>query len=525
MFLQNQIPPGDQRKETVYKNFDSNLRDIVRLGLASGAKVVLNTMAVNLKDCPPLASLSNSNLPAADRAQFENLYSKSVALEKEGRFADATRIFEEAARIDPHSAELQFRWANSLLHLTNAAARDHFQLACDDDALPFRADSRINALIRKLASELASRGLVLCDAENAMQDRSTAKIPGAESFFEHVHFRFGGNYVLGQLWAEQVRKLIPETPTSGEVQWASQQTCERQLGLSIWNRVLVLESVMSRMHQPPLSRQFNNGTRLEVIQSEAQKLRQREAEPGAAEKVRKEFEAAMQRSPDDTCLLESYANFLESIHEPKQAIAMYRKIAERLPQDFYSSLQAGRLLGEQGDLTEAESFLARATPMRPSLPEGWYELGNVRAAQGRFADSLQCYERAIRLRPRDATYVCYKGKVLAKLNRGTEAIRSYREAIQLRPDYWEAHFELAGELAKQNQIQDAIAQYVEVTRLNPGHPLTRVNLGTIFIGLDRLDEAIAQFEIALQIDPANKFVQDSLEKVRERNRQHRSNEK
>ncbi len=65
MFLENQIPPGDPRKDTVYRNFDANLRDIVTAGMNSGAKVILNTVAVNLKDSPPFASLNNTNLPAA----------------------------------------------------------------------------------------------------------------------------------------------------------------------------------------------------------------------------------------------------------------------------------------------------------------------------------------------------------------------------------------------------------------------------------------------------------------------------
>ena len=39
-----------------------------------------------------------------------------------------------------------------------------YQRACDLDALPFRADTRINAAIRSLASERAGTNLALCDA-------------------------------------------------------------------------------------------------------------------------------------------------------------------------------------------------------------------------------------------------------------------------------------------------------------------------------------------------------------------------
>ena len=39
MFLGNRVAPDDPRKETVYRNFEANLRDIVQAGVDSGAKV------------------------------------------------------------------------------------------------------------------------------------------------------------------------------------------------------------------------------------------------------------------------------------------------------------------------------------------------------------------------------------------------------------------------------------------------------------------------------------------------------
>jgi hypothetical protein len=48
MFVGNQIPADDPRKAVVYQNFSRNLHDIVTPGLNSGAKILLNTVAVNL---------------------------------------------------------------------------------------------------------------------------------------------------------------------------------------------------------------------------------------------------------------------------------------------------------------------------------------------------------------------------------------------------------------------------------------------------------------------------------------------
>ncbi len=202
MFLQNQIPPDDARRETVYKNFTQNLRDIVHAGQRSGAKIVLSTMSVNLRDCPPFGSMLNSNLPASDQAQFESFYSSALTLQTNHQTADAAQHFEKAAKIDPKFAELQFRWAQCLLSETNTtAACERFQLACDVDALPFRADTRINATIRSLASELNGNNVTFCDAETALKAATTDGLAGDESFFEHVHFNFDGNYRLAKAWA------------------------------------------------------------------------------------------------------------------------------------------------------------------------------------------------------------------------------------------------------------------------------------------------------------------------------------
>ncbi len=517
MFLQNQIPPSDHRRETVYKNFASNLRDTIKVGINSGAKVILNTMSVNLRDCPPFASLSNSNLPTANRAQFDKFYAEALSLETQGNFADAARSFEQAATTDPQFAELQFRWGDCLLRTTNAAAREHFQLACDSDALPFRADSRINAIIREVAKQSASPQLVSSDVEIKLESYSPVKISGDESFFEHVHFNPEGNYRLGRMWAEQIESLLPDARApSGTNAWATQESCDRQLGLSEWNRAFLLDSVIARMNQPPLNNQYNIAARREAHQNELQKLRQLQSAPGAAARVRGEFEVALARAPRDTFLHESYGNFLEAIGDRKTATEEYLKINEQLPHDFYSALQAGRLLGEQGKSIEGEEFLRRAVKVRPNLPEGWSELGTVMAAQGKFSEALGFYERAVRLRPSDANYVCYKAQMLAKLNRRNEASQLYRQAIQMRRDFWEAHFSLAGELAADNKVDESIREYAEVLRINPRHAVARLNLAVMLVRQNRLDEAINQFETVLQIAPTNRIAQEYLQQVRER---------
>jgi tetratricopeptide (TPR) repeat protein len=514
MFLENQIPPDDPRKETVYQNFAANLRDIISAGMNSGAKVILNTVAVNLKDSPPFASLNNSNLPAADRQQFDTLFAEGKSLQSQNNYPAAAELFTQAVKLDPQYAEVHYRLAQCELALTNAEAREQFQIACDMDALPFRTDTRINHAIRQLAQAHAGDRLVLCDAELALAQASPAHIPGDETFYEHVHFNFDGNYRLGKMWAEQIsQQLVSGGSPPGTTNWASQADCDRALGLSIWNRQFVLEALTRRFRTPPLSTQFNNAERLQKVRDEELNLRQQEAQPDAVQRVRNDFAAALEQAPMDNFLYEGLANFLEVIKDPQSAITAYRKICKLVPNDFYACLQLGRLLREQGQPEEGEPFLEQAVQLRPCVPESLLELGNCLAAQSKFAPALDCMERAARLRPQDVSYVYSTGQMLAKLNHHAGAIERYRQAIQMNPNMWEAHFELANELVATDQPEEALREYSAGLKINPRHVTSLLNLGVMLVRFDRLDEAIVCFQNALKIEPDNPTAQEYLASV------------
>ena len=515
MFLENQVPPNDPRKDTVYQNFAANLGDIVAAGMNSGAKVVLNTVAVNLKDSPPFASLSNTNLPAADHQRFGQFFAEAKTLQSQSNYLAAAELFAQAVKLDPQHAEAHYRLAQCELELTNAAAPEQFQMACDTDALPFRSDTRINSAIRKLAQQRAGDRLVFCDAEHGLAQASPAHITGDEAFYEHVHFNFDGSYRLGKLWAEQIgQRLLAQGSLPATTNWATQAACDQKLGLSIWNRQFVLQAVMRRFGAPPLSTQYNNAERLKRLTDAELKLREQEAQPDAVQRVRDVYAAAIATAPSDNYLYEGLANFLEAIKDKQGAIAAYRKMCELLPNHFYACFQLGRLLREQGQPAQGEPFLEIAAQLRPSLPDSWFELGNCLSAQQKYDRALECMERAAHLRPQESSYVCYTGQMLAKLNRHAEAIEHFRRAIKMTPNLWEAHFELAGELVAADQPEEAMNEFSAVLKINPRHVTSHLNLGVMLVRFDRLDEAMACFQNALTIEPDNRTAQEYLASVR-----------
>ena len=514
MFPGNQVGPGNSRREMVYRNFQRNLEDILRAARESGAKILLNTVAVNLEDCPPFASLPATNLPAADRAAWDRIYTNAAAAQDQGNFEKASQLYAQAAGLDPQFAELQFRWGQCLLRLTNAAAaRAHFQLACDDDALSFRADSRINGLIRHAGRAWAGPGLDLLDAAAALETNSPTGICGRESFYDHVHLNFDGNYHLGLAWAREVEPLLAAAVRSKAVGgWASQPVCDRRLGLTDVNRILILRSVLQRLNEPPLSSQANNPRRLQALRDEEATLRQG-MDTAAIARAREVYTDAILHAPDDYWLHENFAEFFEVTRDLKQAAAQWRRVIELMPCNPFAYFEAGRLLEKLGQLAKAQASLLQAVTLLPTFPDPRMELGNLYLRQGKPNLALEQYNCARQLQPNDVRVYCQIGNALSLLNRSSESIQNFRHALRLKPDDWESHFALGVELGLSGRNPEAESELEHAVRIEPGYAPAHLNLGVVLARQGKTEVALREFEETLWLDPGNKTARTCLDQI------------
>ncbi|MGO8674824.1 MAG: tetratricopeptide repeat protein [Limisphaerales bacterium] len=527
MFIENRIAPSDPRKEVVYRSFRRNLEDIVRAGRSAGVPVLLSTVGVNLKDCPPFGSVPDGAMLDTDRESQAALCAEASKAEEKSDFAGALKKLEAAARLDPTPAELQFRWGQCLLGLRSgtseqeaqgrnlqASAREHFERARDDDALPFRADSRINAIIREVGGEFAGAGLALCDAEEVFAAASPAGIAGKEAFYEHVHLNFDGNYALARAWAAAAERLLaPPATNAGTRDWASQEVCERRLALTPWNRCAVLEDVLHRLTQPPFTGQLHHSEQIESVRSQLRAIRPTLDRKAAAD-ARQVCLAALERAPNDHRLHENTAEFLERTGDLQGAAAQWQSVVRIIPHHHVAYFQAGRLLARLGDLAAGRALIEQALKIRPDLTEGWLELGDIHAAQSQPELALPDYQRAMRLAPQDCRMYYHAGRALSKLKRGPEAILNFRRALELRPEYWEDHYALGEELAFAGQSDAARREFEEVLRLKPGHAMAHLNLGVALVREHDLDNALRHFQEAARLDPTNQLAREYIEKLR-----------
>ncbi|HTL15753.1 MAG TPA: tetratricopeptide repeat protein [Patescibacteria group bacterium] len=511
MFLKNQIAPGDRRKERVYEAFQRNLEDILRAGRSAHVPVILSTVAVNLKDCAPFGSLPGNNVPGYDTGAFEKLQAQGMQAQTNGDFAQGAASFEQAARLNPAYAEAQFRWGQCLLGLTNnTAAREHFQQACDDDSLPFRTDSRMNAVIIQTARKLAGPDLALFDAASVVCTNSADGICGEETFYEHVHFNFDGNYRMALGLARQVASFLPGTVRERiSPAWATQETCEKDLGLTDWNRRDVYDGMRRRFLQPPFTAQPENVWKAKAWEKKLVEL-QLLLTPTNAEPARQTYIRAIAREPDDFRLHMNYAAFLEESRSVPGAVSEWKKVQELLPHHYLAAYEIGRLLAEEDKSEDARVWLSKALRLRPDLSEGWYELGRIQGASGQFQPALTSFDRARRLVPGEPRYHCEMAKALVKLQRRDEAIVQLEEAIHLSRNYWEAHYLLGEQLAFSGRIPEARGQFEETLRLKPGYPMAHFNLGVAMVKQGQLTEARREFEEVLRLDSENRLARQAL---------------
>lgn len=502
LFVENQIAPDHPARETVYRNFRANLEDILRAGERASVPIVLSTVAVNLKDLSPFASLpghaAGTNLPP----DFVRLATAGAAAQAAGDWLSATRSYEAALQLAPRHAETEFRLGQCQLTVSNhLAALAAFSRARDDDALPFRADSRLNAIIEEAGRAHASRGVHLFDAVATVAASSADGIPGNESFYEHVHFHFSGNYRLARGLAERIAALLPPAITQRATrEWATQEACERDLGLTDWNRRDVLDNVLRRLTQPPFAGQPDNPARRNFWQAQLSQVRARLTSSNAVA-ARALYGEAIQRRPEDFRLHWNFADFLEAMRDLPGATEAWRRVQALIPHHHIPPYQMGRLLAKQGRREEARQWLNQAVQLRPDLGAGWFELGLLSFAESKFDEALQHFGRARQFVPQDARIPYQIARTLVRLKRSSEAIQQAREALRLDPDSWEAHSLLGEELAFAGQEAEAQREFEATLRLKPDHAWAHLNLGVGHFKQGRRAEAVRAFEEALRLDP------------------------
>jgi tetratricopeptide (TPR) repeat protein len=567
-FLSQQLSPNDPKLADAYASFRVNLATVLDLAKAAGTTAVLAAPAVNLRDSAPFAS-AGTNLEAE---------LKEITTLPAG---DALQRLEALTTREPNHAAVWYLLGRARLQARNTnAAVAAFTEARDKDALKFRADSKLIAVARELASSRTTDGVVALDAEASFAARAPGGAPGNETFWEHVHFNFDGNLRLANLVAEALAGKLGTIAGPP----ATRDLVARELAYTEWNEARVVELIRQRISRPPFNQRGNAAEQELMISREVNRLRPA-VQITAFEKHAAVYREALAKRTNDWMLRDQFARLLSSFGDRDSAIEEWRAVVAQVPHHLTAHYQLGdalslsptnaveaeqhlraalalradfaeawdrlgQALGQQKKFTEAEAAFVRAVELRPAFAEArvnralvlalagqtnaalgvlreaatrdtnsalaWQQLGRLLGAAGQSADAAAALEQVARLRPQQFAARYQVAEAWQRAGRADLAAPHWLEAVTLNPESAEARYFLALELARGRQFEEAAAQFREVIQRRPELASAHLNLGVALMQLQRPEEALTAFDKAVELEPANQQARTYAKSVRER---------
>jgi hypothetical protein len=197
MYAREYLAPDDPLRECAGASLQANLGYSCNAAREKGVPVILCSLASNLRDLQPVRSVParrrQQPLPQSTQDAFEEAMANGEALLTSAPAA-ARDQFAKAAQMHPASALAEYLLARALDadHETTSAA-EHYVIARDKDAMPWRASSKFNDVLQQIAKD---HGAHFCDTARAFADASDG-VPGWNLFADHLHPDIVGQALLG----------------------------------------------------------------------------------------------------------------------------------------------------------------------------------------------------------------------------------------------------------------------------------------------------------------------------------------
>ncbi len=507
MFLDEQVRPESDALGVVYSHFEQNLRDICNVGIRVNANVLVSNVGCNLKDSAPFASQHRNGLTDSEKKAWEEHYLESIVHETAGELEEAVAGYLAAEQIDDAFADLQFRLGRCCWRLGQyQKARDRYTLAREYDTLRFRADTQINKVIRSVAEGREPEGVYFVDTVKALEANSPHGIPGNELFYEHVHYRFEGNYILAKTMFEQVKGMLPEkiTKHKKDLPTLTLADCQDRLVYTAFERCYRAESVLEDLvNKPPFTNQSYHDELITALENEAEHFRQ-DIQP-SQEKTRALYDQQISLHPQDWRLRWKRAVFSAQDASKLGYVAMeFKKVLQYLPYDkAYRGLLP--ILIMQNKLDEAESCGRELVKMKPTSEYAYFYLGDIYRKKGDDRKAIKYFSECIDLKPDGSPLVYeYLAEAFERTGKPKKAIKVLYKAIEHSPKEKTAtvHIHLGLLLGKQNSGEEAIQILRTAIHDFPPEEIKKENdVFVLLLQLDQIELALDLYHQVLKVQP------------------------
>jgi tetratricopeptide (TPR) repeat protein len=350
-------------------------------------------------------------------------------------------------------------------------AKGRYIQAMELDTLRFRADTKINQIIREIGRGKEDKGVYFVDAAEEFAKQSPQGTPGFELFLEHVHLTFSGNYILAKTVFAGVEQMLPEKIKAQKIEDAnapSEDICARQLAFTVNNNHLLIQTNIKNIgNNQPFVNQAYHKEAMDFWIQKAEQIKNTIGPAGLTGDL-EQYEQALKLDENDRWLRKNYAKLLLDVRRNIPAAAeQYRQIIRDFPQDFSSFKDLATLEMMMQDIDSALKHSLLAVKLFPTDSLNNYTAGAAYQMKGRDKQAVKYFTKAINLNPQLVNSYIRLGQVLNQQGKIEQAELTIRRGIEANPDNPTLHLELAKVLRKKGLSQEADSEQQKAITLDP----------------------------------------------------------
>lgn len=198
----------------------------------------------------------------------------------------------------------------------------------------------------------------------------------------------------------------------------------------------------------------------------------------------------------------------------REALELYRKVLEQLPEDAIVHYEYAQLLRDLNVGDEAGRQAREAVRLDPTLPEARRLLGSIELVQAgadgaRVDRAIEEFRQAHKLAPEDVATTASLARALMTRGRHAEAASLLDEIAESLAQ--PALVRLAAEArAKSSRYREAEELYRQLLEMDPADRETQAALVDLFEEQDRLDDALALLQEMARRDPENGAIDERI---------------
>jgi len=482
MFLEKQIPVDDDSLPVAIDNFRQNIKEMVEISQNHGVKVMVSTVASNVKDSPPFSSMHRVDLSDRELMTWESLYQQGVSLEGQDLFSKAIGIYHKAEKIDAAYAELSFRLANCYYQLGNyTKAQEYYIKARDKDTLRFRPSSAINqAIKRDYERQPIEKFTQLVDIEKSFAKASPEGIPGKNLFYDHVHLNIKGNYLAASKIFDSIinNGWISKVSSSETIQGStiSKIECLQRLGYTKTDEFKLHNKIIRALSKPPFTNQLNHEAYLRDL-----KLQYEKSGKGKNEELMDStvatYKEALLLNPHNEGLRFRLASIYKEMGQYEQARDQYLKLLKMNPGKPQILHLLAKVYSKMGNSGKAIEYYQEAIKNRPYSPSWYSDRGSVYFKKGNYTKAISDFSQALSIEPNYAVAYNNRGSVYFKKGDYDKAISDFNQALSIALNYAAAYNNRGLAYAKKGEYDRAREDFHRAQRL--GHPVDPVFLKSL----------------------------------------------